>query len=81
MTTQDELIKKLTTRNILALATAAVFLWTIVFTLINLDVISNLIATDATAAGISGLLVGAFLVTVKDVYQFFFRKSQAKEST
>lgn len=69
------ILDKLTSRNALAIGTASVFLYSVLFTLWNLDKISQLVGEDPTSAGIAGLIVGAFLMVTKDIYQFFFRTS------
>jgi len=74
-----EVLKKLTTRNILALATGGTFLWAVVYVLTNLGVIADLVTTEPAAAGIGGLIVGAFLTIATKVYDFFFRKKPANE--
>lgn len=77
----DDIMKRLTTRNIMALATTGVFLFSVVYSLINSDVV---IATiDEAPKGVilgGGIIIGTFVAVVKDVYSFFFRKAQKKES-
>lgn len=84
MTSYQEISQKLTTRNILALATTGVFLWSIVFMFQHFDqfftlfeVVEDLEPVVAlSVGGAGGLILGAFLMVVKDVYQFFFRKKE-----
>ena len=79
--TKQQIIERLTTRNIVTLATVATFLFAVVFSLLNAEVIIETIdeAPNGVVLG-GGIIIGTFVAVVKDVYTFYYRKSQAKES-
>lgn len=76
----NEFAKKLTTRNILALSTVGVFLYAVIYSLQNPNILIQTI--EETPNGIvlvGGIIIGTFVAVVKDVYTFFFRKRPEKE--
>lgn len=70
------LASKFTTRNILANGTIGVFLWAIVYGVLNIEKVAKAIEGSSVLA----LLLGVFVAIVPIVYYFYFRKTQAKES-
>ena len=76
-----EVLKKLTVRNTLALSTCGVFLYLTYTAVTNPSELIK-IAEQNTGWAVSGaILVGTLVAKVSDIYQFFFRKPQAKETT
>jgi len=76
-----EVLKKFTVRNTLALATCGVFLHLTYTSVTNPTELIN-IAENNTGWAVSGaILVGTLVAKVSDIYQFFFRKPQNKETT
>lgn len=68
----NPILKKLTTRNIIANGTVGVFLYVIYYIIVqNPQLLENSVAT---------MLLGQFTMAVGLVYYFFFRKPQSKES-
>ena len=67
---------KFTTRNILANGTIGVFLWSIVYGVLNIDKVAKAIESSSVLS----LLLGVFVGIVPIVYYFYFRKTQTKES-
>ena len=71
---------KLTTRNIIALATVGIFLRTVDYLITNgPEIIEVVNETEPAVVGAAGIVVGAFVVVTKDVYTFFFRKKPKEE--
>jgi len=78
----EEILKKLTTKNIIALSTVGTLLWVVVTVFGSPDtfflVVKTIQDADSVTAfavgGIGGMVAGVFLAITKDVYQFFFRK-------
>lgn len=65
--------------QVIAYATVAVFLFSVVFALINADTLISTVEvvdgkTGLLIGGVGGSLVMALLLNVRDIYQFFFRK-------
>jgi hypothetical protein len=73
----SEILKKLTVRNALATGTIGVFLWTIIYGVLNIDKVSQALESSSLLSAFAG----SFLTIVPIVYYFYFRKPQAKEST
>lgn len=74
MVNGKDILRKLTVRNVMALATTGVFLWSIVYSVMNIAKVAAAIEGNSTIA----LLVGVFITIVPMVYIFYFRKTQAK---
>jgi len=77
----EQIDKKLTTRNILALSTVGVFLYAVIFSLQNPEQVLGII--DEAPKGVilgGGIIIGTFVAVVKDVFTFFFRKKPENET-
>lgn len=66
--------------HIIAFATVAVFLFCVTFAVVNAETLIDLVEvqdpkTALVMGGIGGTLVTALLLNVRDIYQFFFRKT------
>lgn len=78
---KQQVLDKLTIRNIVTLASTGVFLYAVVFSLHNTEVIVQ--AIEDTPKGIiltGGIIIGTFVKIIADVYTFYYRKAQKKES-
>lgn len=84
MSASEVLARKLTTRNIIALATVAVFLYGGIFALENAnELVTQVENEDPKTAfvlgGAGGALLTALVLVSKEVYFFYFRKKPASE--
>lgn len=71
------ILKKLTTRNLIANGIIGVFLWSIVYGTLNIEKVSKAVESSSLLA----LLIGVFITIIPIVIFFYFRKPQAKESS
>lgn len=72
-----EILKKLTTRNILATSVVGTFLWAIHYGVTHIDATSKALESSSLLSA----LVGVFTTVVTLILVFYFRKAQDKEST
>jgi Na+/serine symporter len=71
-----EILKKLTTRNYLAVVTATVFLGVVWYGVTHPELTQTALENPLIT-----YILGTFTAVVLLIYNFFFRKPQAKEST
>ena len=69
----------LTPNYVIAYATVAIFLFSVVYALFNAGTLISTVEvvdgkTGLLIGGVGGSLVMALLLNVRDIYQFFFRK-------
>ena len=87
LTWGERILKKLTTRNFIAVSFTSIFLYAVIVTVhgesgINIihENINNLTPTEAIAIGtIGGGIGGVFFKMVSDMVQFYFRTNPKKE--
>lgn len=77
MSVADSILKKLTTRNILANGIIGVFLWSIVYGTLYIEKVSKAIESSSLLAA----LVGVFITLIPIIIFFYFRKPQKKETS
>jgi hypothetical protein len=79
----SDIVKKLTTRNILALTFSGVFLFLTTFTVVNFQQIATTLHANPEYAGYivgGGVLIGTLVAKVSDIVTFFFRKNPSNEN-
>ena len=79
-----EVLKKITTRNILAISVVGVFLYLTMFIVTQASELITAATTDpatAAALGVGTVLIGTLVAKVSDIIQFFFRKKPANETS
>ena len=82
----DKILKKITTRNFMALTFTTVFLYAVIVTVNGEtgikfvhDAVANMTTTEALAIGtIGGGIGGVFFKMVSDMVQFYFRANPKK---
>lgn len=65
---------------LIAFATIGVFLFAVVFSLLNANTLITAIEvvdpkTALVVGGVGGMIITALLLNVRDIYQYFFRKN------
>lgn len=86
-TLSELLLKKITARNAMSLSSTAVLLFAVVQIILDpakyyaqiVEVAEGMEPVGALAVGgIAGMVLGAYLVIMKDVFQFHYRKAGPK---
>ncbi len=77
----SEIIKKFTTRNIIALSLTGTVLTVILQMTFNAEDMLVIVKENTEWVVTGAFIFGALIAKFTDVIQFYFRKPQAKEST
>ena len=76
---QQQIIEKLTTRNIIALSMIFTFITVILQMTFNATALIVILEENSEWVFGGGIIIGALIVKITDIIQFYFRKPQSNE--
>lgn len=77
---QQQLLEKLTTRNIIALSMTFAFITVVIQMTFNAKDLIVTLDENKEWVFAGGIIIGALIAKLSDIIQFYFRKPQNKES-
>ena len=80
-TIKQQVLEKLTTRNIIALSITFTFIIVVMQMTFNAKELLVVVEDNKEWVFAGGIIIGALITKFTDIVQFFFRKSSSKEPT